>query len=171
MQNLLPPVGSGLSSALIVKLAQAIPLVQYVKEERDPHGPCVSDRRGPGKMVRTEKSVADEFWSFFGSGTNLQELYISPHLLTPTMWDSLATAAKWSRANSDVLVDTHWIGGDPGAGEVYGWASWRPRGGIVVLRNPAGEERVHAGGLVSRPVGRRRAGAQTTPRTRSGSSW
>jgi 4-hydroxy-tetrahydrodipicolinate synthase len=43
VQNLLPPVGSGLSSALIVKLAQAIPLVQYVKEERDPHGPCVSE--------------------------------------------------------------------------------------------------------------------------------
>ncbi len=43
VQNLLPPVGSGLSSALIAKLAQAIPLVQYVKEERDPHGPYVSE--------------------------------------------------------------------------------------------------------------------------------
>jgi 4-hydroxy-tetrahydrodipicolinate synthase len=43
VQNLLPPVGSGLSSALIVKLAQAIPLVQYVKEERDPHGKYVSE--------------------------------------------------------------------------------------------------------------------------------
>ena len=101
------------------------------------HGPCISDRRNPSRMVRNEKSVADEIWSFFGSGTNLQELYITPRVLTSTMWDELAAAAKWSRANSDVLVDTHWIGGSPGKAEVYGWASWQPRGGIVVLRNPS----------------------------------
>jgi len=101
------------------------------------HGPCIGGRTNPAKMDRDEKSVADEIWTFFGSGTNLQELYISPHLLTPTMWDELAAAAKWSRANTDVLVDTHWIGGDPGMGDVYGWASWQPRGGIVVLRNPS----------------------------------
>jgi hypothetical protein len=35
-----------------------------------------------------------------------------------------------------VLVDTHWIGGDPGRDQVYGWASWTPRKGILVLRNP-----------------------------------
>jgi hypothetical protein len=35
-----------------------------------------------------------------------------------------------------VLVDTHWVGGDPGKGEVYGWASWSPRKAILVLRNP-----------------------------------
>jgi hypothetical protein len=34
-----------------------------------------------------------------------------------------------------VLKDTHWIGGDPGKLEVYGWASWTPAKGIVVLRN------------------------------------
>ncbi len=101
------------------------------------HGPCIGERANPAQMDRDEKSVADEIWTFFGSGTNLQELYISPHLLTPTMWDELAAAAKWSRANADVLVDTHWIGGDPGVGDVYGWASWQPRGGIVVLRNPS----------------------------------
>jgi hypothetical protein len=107
------------------------------------HGPCVSDSAGraPSKMVRTEKSVADEFWSFFGSGTDLQELYVTPHVLTGKMWDELAAAAKWSRANSDVLVDTHWIGGDPGKGEVYGWASWRPDKGILTLRNPSDKPR------------------------------
>jgi len=36
-----------------------------------------------------------------------------------------------------VLKDTHWIGGDPGKLEVYGWASWTPEKGIVVLRNPS----------------------------------
>ena len=101
------------------------------------HGPVIGDRRSPARMVRSEKSIADEIWSFFGSGTNLQELYINPRLLTERMWDELAAAAKWSRANSDVLVDTHWIGGDPAKAQVYGWASWRPGKGILVLRNPS----------------------------------
>ena len=100
-------------------------------------GIIIGDRRSPAQIVRNEKSVADEIWSFFGSGTNLQELYINPKLLTETMWDELAAAANWSRANSDVLVDVHWIGGDPGKEEVYGWASWRPGKGILVFRNPS----------------------------------
>ena len=81
----------------------------------------------------------DEVREFFGTGTQLQELYLTPALLDRQNWDDLAEAAKWSRANSDVLVDTHWIGGDPGKGEVYGWASWSPRRGIIVLRNPDGQ--------------------------------
>jgi hypothetical protein len=101
------------------------------------HGLCISDRRAPSKMARNEKSIADETWSFFASGTNLQELYVTPRVLTKTMWDELAAAAKWSRANSDVLVDTHWIGGGPGKAQVYGWASWRPGKGIMALRNPS----------------------------------
>ena len=79
----------------------------------------------------------DEVHDYFGTGTQLQEMYISPSLLTKKDWDVLAEAAKWSRANADTLVDTHWIGGDPAMLEVYGWASWSPRKGIVVLRNPS----------------------------------
>ncbi len=36
-----------------------------------------------------------------------------------------------------MLKDTHWIGGDPAWLEVYGWASWTPQKGILVLRNPS----------------------------------
>ncbi|MBN2295137.1 MAG: hypothetical protein JXM70_22095, partial [Pirellulales bacterium] len=101
------------------------------------HGLCIGERHEPAKMPRDEKSVIDETWMMFGCGTGLQELYISPHLLTPGMWDELAKAAKWSRANSDVLVDTHWIGGDPGKAQIYGFAAWRPNKATLVLRNPA----------------------------------
>jgi hypothetical protein len=79
----------------------------------------------------------DEVRDYFGSGTQLQELYITPALLTQQNWDDLAEAAKWSRANAAMLKDTHWIGGDPGKLEVYGWASWMPEKGIIVLRNPS----------------------------------
>jgi hypothetical protein len=80
---------------------------------------------------------ADEVHDYFGTGTQLQEMYITPSLLSNKDWDTLAETAKWSRANADTLVDTHWLGGDPAMLEVYGWASWSPRKGIVVLRNPS----------------------------------
>ena len=79
----------------------------------------------------------DEVHDYFGTGTDLQELYITPSLLSAHDWDVLAESARWSRANAQVLKDTHWIGGDPGKIEVYGWASWTPGKGIVVLRNPS----------------------------------
>lgn len=83
-----------------------------------------------------DQEFADELHDYFGSGTQLQELYLTPRLLNPQNWDDLAEAARWSRANADVLLDTHWIGGDPGKSEVYGWASWTPHKAILVLRNP-----------------------------------
>ena len=77
-----------------------------------------------------------EVRSYFGTGTQLQEMYITHSLVSDADWDELAEAARWSRRSADILVDTHWIGGDPAKLEVYGWASWSPRGGIVTLRNP-----------------------------------
>ena len=79
----------------------------------------------------------NEVHDYFGTGTQLQEMYITPALLSSSDWDTLAEAAAWSRANADVLVDTHWIGGDPAELEAYGWASWNPRKAILVLRNPS----------------------------------
>ncbi|HXD83667.1 MAG TPA: enterotoxin [Rudaea sp.] len=79
---------------------------------------------------------ANEVHSYFATGTQLQEMYITPSLLTPQDWDTLAAAAKWSRENSNVLRDSHWIGGDPGRLNVYGWAAWTPQKAIVTLRNP-----------------------------------
>ncbi len=78
-----------------------------------------------------------EVHDYFGTGTQLQEMYITPTLLTQQNWEVLAEAAKWSRENADVLRDTHWIGGDPAKLEVYGWASWSPAKAIFVLRNPS----------------------------------
>jgi hypothetical protein len=86
--------------------------------------------------VSADSDFADEVHEFFGNGTQLQEMYITPKLLNQQNWDDLAEGAKWSRANTDVLVDTHWIGGNPAKGEIYGWASWSPRKSILVLRNP-----------------------------------
>jgi len=66
----------------------------------------------------------------------LQEMYITPSLLSGADWDMLAEAARWSRTNAEVLRDSHWIGGDPGRLDAYGWAAWTPKKAIITLRNP-----------------------------------
>lgn len=91
---------------------------------------------GTANLPSNPAEFAHEVYSFFGIGTGLQELYISHGRMTPEMWDILAEGAKWSRKNSDVLVDTHWVGGNPDKLEVYGCASWRNNRAIIMLRNP-----------------------------------
>jgi hypothetical protein len=79
---------------------------------------------------------ANEVRSYFGTGTQLQEMYITPSLLSEADWNVLAESAKWSRSNASTLVDTHWVGGDPLWLQVYGWAAWSPQKAILTLRNP-----------------------------------
>lgn len=86
---------------------------------------------------------ADQVWSYFGTGTQLQELYITPELLSAQDWDTLAAAAQWSRDNQKVLFDTHWIGKDPTKLGVYGWAGWTPDKSIITLRNPSDKQQVY----------------------------
>ncbi|MBB5414880.1 hypothetical protein HDG42_000904 [Paraburkholderia sp. JPY171] len=82
-------------------------------------------------------AFAHEVWSYFGTGTQLQELYITPALLGQHDWDVLARAALWARENGDILRDSHWIGGAPDERAAYGWAAWASHKAIVTLRNPA----------------------------------
>ena len=88
-----------------------------------------------------------EVQSYVGSGTQLQEMYITPSLLNEANWSVLAHAALWARKRSSILEDTHWIGGDPGRLQVYGWAAWSPQGWIVTLRNPSDHVQTFSLGL------------------------
>jgi hypothetical protein len=91
------------------------------------------------KNLKTDpgNDFEDEVHDYFGTGTQLQEMYITPSLLTKENWDAIAEAAKWSRQNASVLRDTHWVGGNPAQLQVYGWASWSHEKAILVLRNPS----------------------------------
>lgn len=100
------------------------------------HG-MIYARKAKGLNTDPGNDFPDEVHSYFATGTGLQEMYISPDLLSEQNWDTLAGAAKWARANAVTLRDSHWIGGDPARLDVYGWASWSPGRAIVTLRNPS----------------------------------
>lgn len=97
-----------------------------------------------GLKTSEGEELAHEIWSGFGCGTQMQEIYVRPSVLTSEEWDTLAAAAKWARANGETLVDTHWVGGNPVDMEVYGWASWSPKKGILTLRNPSSREKTYS---------------------------
>jgi hypothetical protein len=81
--------------------------------------------------------LVDDIRMAAGSGTQLQEYFITARMMTPAAWDVVAEAIRWVQRNADVLVDSHGIGGNPAKDEVYGFASWQTRMGVLVLRNPA----------------------------------
>jgi len=102
------------------------------------HG-IIYARHAHGLDADPQGDFADEVRTYFASGTGLQELCISPDLLSERNWSTLAQAAAWARERAAVLRDSHWIGGDPARGEVYGWGSWAPGRAVIALRNPARE--------------------------------
>ena len=115
----------------VVKVAPLYPLNSIMT-----HGVIHASLGAAGRAAGSGNDLRNEARSYFGCGTALQELYIQPSIMTPSAWDAVATAAKWAHQNADVLVDTHWVGGDPLKHEVYGWASWTPKKAILTLRNP-----------------------------------
>ena len=130
------------------------------------HG-VIYARHAQGLDKDPGQDFADEAWSYFASGTGLQELYISPDLLSDRDWDDLAAAARWGRARASTLRDSHWIGGDPALGNIYGWASWSPERAIVALRNPSSRPQKFTLDLASAlelPKGTVRSWHVSTPR-------
>jgi hypothetical protein len=99
------------------------------------HG-LVYARHANRLMTDPGGDFASEIHAYFGTGTQLQEMYVTPSLLTAENWDTLAETARWARARAATLVDTHWVGGDPAALEAYGHAAWGGGRGVLVLRNP-----------------------------------
>ncbi|MCW5941178.1 MAG: hypothetical protein KIS66_03040 [Fimbriimonadaceae bacterium] len=111
-------------------------LVGPTLAEHAPHG-----LDAPLATLADLRSFLAEVYSFFGMGVTLQELYLTPRLVTPAAWDGLARAVKWARTHRPTLMDAHWVGGDPLRGEVYGTAAWRNGRVTLMLRNPSEEVR------------------------------
>lgn len=101
------------------------------------HGIVYADGVKDAKTLHTgSKDLRNEVRSFFGGGYALQELYLNPDYMTAKQWDDVAAGAKWAKERADVLVDAHFIGGDPNQLDVYGFGAWRNNSGTITLRNP-----------------------------------
>lgn len=100
------------------------------------HHGLVAGRHYQGvRVAKAGVKMKNAARSFFGTGATLQELYLTPDLMTEQAWDEVAEAAKWSKKNADILVDSHWVGGNPLDLGTYGWASWSPKKSLLTLRN------------------------------------
>jgi len=75
-------------------------------------------------------------YGVFASGTGLQELYVSPDLLTPQNWDLIARARAGAQAHRGAKGQPL-AGRRPARDEVYGWAAWSPEHSVIALRNPS----------------------------------
>ena len=131
------------------------------------HHGIVNGRCFQGERVgKSGPRLKNEARSYFANGASLQELYITPSMMTPEAWDDVAEAAKWAQRNADVLVDSHWVGGDPLNLQIYGYAAWMPRKGTLMIRNPDDKPQsimLDAGEVFDLPAGAAKRYALQTP--------
>ena len=108
------------------------------------HGFMLTKFGPPAGNPRDYKSVLNELRCAFACGSGMVELYNDYDLMNSInggkLWADLAELIKWQKDNADVLMDAHWVGGDPWTGskaEIYGWASWNGVKSTLALRNGA----------------------------------
>ncbi|MBR5466672.1 MAG: Ig-like domain-containing protein [Bacteroidaceae bacterium] len=106
------------------------------------HGFMLTEFGPPAGDPRDYKSVLNELRCAFACGSGMVELYNDYKLMNSIeggkLWGDLAELIKWQKENEDVLMDAHWVGGDPWTGskhEIYGWASWNGEKATLALRN------------------------------------
>ena len=74
-------------------------------------------------------------------GTGFIELYIRPAVLKDYDWDVLSEGLHWARAVFGTFKRSRMHGGDPRAGEVYGYTAWNDSQGYVSIHNPGAATR------------------------------
>ncbi|MBN1670489.1 MAG: fibronectin type III domain-containing protein, partial [Kiritimatiellae bacterium] len=93
----------------------------------------------PDESLFPNDTIADfrkYMYMVLARGSQLKQLYFAPSILTEEEWDVTAEAINWARANSEAILRGRMIGGNPAAGEVYGYSGWTTQKGMVALRNP-----------------------------------
>lgn len=122
----------------IVKQSSFFPLSQLMIHGVVLAGHGEGIQKGLGSA--TDIEFGQEVWSFLGLGLQLQELYISPDRMRPSLWAILAEGLKWARPNAQILLDSHWAFGDVTRRQVFCTAAWDNLAGhgFVLIQNPTG---------------------------------
>jgi len=116
---------------MVVKRAPLYPLNSMMF-----HGVVLGHCYQAETTSKAGNNMTNEFRSYFALGTNLQELYLSPDMMDAKAWDDLAVCVRWNKKHAKVLIDSHWVSGDPYKSEPYCYASWRANEGVICFRNP-----------------------------------
>lgn len=111
------------------------------------HGFILTKFGPPAGNSREYKNVLNELRCAFACGSGMVELYNDYDLMNTInggqLWADLAECIRWQKDNADVLMDAHWVGGNPWNGSkaaIYGWAAWNGDKACLTLRNGANEE-------------------------------
>jgi hypothetical protein len=100
------------------------------------HGIIFSKRKPYSDFKDSTHDWSNYVVMYFGRGTMVKELYLSTELMSEDFWKALGMAAGWAAENQHRLVNTLYVGGDPGAGKVYGYLSWVDGKALLIARNP-----------------------------------
>jgi hypothetical protein len=89
------------------------------------------------------RPFTDYFLTACLRGTQMIEVYNNISAWSEAHADAAAAVLKWMKAHDEILLaSTRYLGGDPLAGEPYGYAHFtRENRGIIVVRNPSLEPR------------------------------
>ena len=116
------------------------------------HEPKKLDSREPKAVFR------NYLYMHLSRGSGFVELYIKPSRLADYDWDVLAEGLQWAEAVFPAFGRARMHGGNPGAGDVYGYTAWRGGAGYLSVHNPSDETRAYsvtldrAFGLPSEPA-------------------
>jgi len=90
-----------------------------------------------GRTTGSSKEAFERGAWWLAARTSLHhDWYVQPSDLSAEEWATLARAAKWAKGHEKVFRWSRMIGGDPGKGEVYGFAAFDGGAGTLALRNP-----------------------------------
>ncbi|GAA4462580.1 hypothetical protein [Novipirellula rosea] len=91
----------------------------------------------------TKETFRQYLYMNMSRGTGFVELYIKPSVLQDYDWDVLAEGLHWAHAVFPTFKRARMHGGNPKAGEPYGYTGWLPTQGYISLHNPSDETQTY----------------------------
>jgi len=84
----------------------------------------------------TDEGWANYVMNYFGRGTLMRELYITPSNLTKKRWEIMARALRWAKSLDQCMIDSEFFLGNPKKGELFGYTGENDGRRFVSMRNP-----------------------------------
>ncbi|RLD12310.1 MAG: hypothetical protein DRI44_01095 [Chlamydiae bacterium] len=84
----------------------------------------------------TNEGWANYVMNYFGRGTLMRELYITPSNLTKKRWEIMARALRWAKSLDNCMVSSHFFLGNPIKMELFGYTGEKNNHRYVSVRNP-----------------------------------